>query len=96
MRKERKSIVVGIDAETISSNPGLDTESVSQYTFSSLQKINDFDPNARSCTGSVHAQNQPDSGRLAPFMVQTPRKHARNPFELGIIAHNLFGIRGME
>ncbi len=72
MQKERKNITVGIHAQTICPNSGPDTESVSQYTVSNQQKMNDFDAITRPCTTSVHAPIQPDSEPIAPRVVQTP------------------------
>ena len=72
MRKKRKNITVGIHSETIRPKSGPDTESVSQYTVSNQQKMNDFDAITRPCTTSVHAQIQPNSERIAPRIVQTP------------------------
>ena len=72
MRKERKNIAVSINPETNCPNSGPDTESVSQYTVSNQQKMNDFDAMTRPCTTSVHAQIQPNSEPIAPRIVQTP------------------------
>ncbi len=72
MRKERKYIAIGIYAGSICPKSGQNTESVSQYTVSRHQKTNDFNANSRPCTGSVRAENQPSSERIAPSAVQTP------------------------
>ncbi len=61
-----------INSEPICPKSGQNTESVSQYTVSNHQKTNDFNANSRPCTGSVHAENQPSSDRIAPSAVQTP------------------------
>ncbi len=56
MRKKRKSITFGINAQRICPNSGPDTESVSQYTASNQQKMNGFDAITKPCTTSVHAE----------------------------------------